>query len=112
MQQVRTLGEQNQALVIRIQELTQELGAVRTERVARTHSSIVDTRVIGKRDHFSGGSSWRDWSVVMRAYIQAQNPDLVELMKKAETTDDPVDNAALSVEGRASSTQLYYILVM
>eukprot|EP00971_Amphidinium_carterae_P261189 5181672-Amphidinium_carterae.1 len=48
----------------------------------------------------------------MRAYIQAQNPDLVELMKKAETTDDPVDNAVLSVEGRASSTQLYYILVM
>eukprot|EP00971_Amphidinium_carterae_P002447 48399-Amphidinium_carterae.1 len=102
MQQVLALGDQNQALVARVQELTQELGTVRGERAVRTHSSILDTRVIGKPDHFSGGSSWRDWSVVMRAFLQAQNPDLTELMKKAETTNDPVDNAALSVDGRAS----------
>eukprot|EP00971_Amphidinium_carterae_P334404 6469680-Amphidinium_carterae.1 len=48
----------------------------------------------------------------MRAYTQAQNPELTDLMNKAETTDEPVDNLAMSVEARAASVQLYYILVM
>eukprot|EP00971_Amphidinium_carterae_P082050 1623115-Amphidinium_carterae.4 len=109
-QQVLVLTEQNQSLHGRIQDLTRELSTVRGG--PRTSTSLVDTRVIGKPDHFSGGSSWRDWSVVMRAYTQAQNPDLTELMNKAENTDDPVDNAVLSVEAKAASTQLYYILVM
>eukprot|EP00971_Amphidinium_carterae_P180924 3589156-Amphidinium_carterae.1 len=111
IRQVQTLSEQNQALHARVQDLNRELTTVRGERVTRTGASMVDTRVIGKPEHFSGGSGWRDWSV-LRAYTQVQNPDLTEFMTKAETTDEPVENVALSVEGRAASMQLYYTLIM
>ena len=70
-------------------------------------ASVVDTRGLGKPDSFDGsGSKWRDWKVVMTSYTAACNGELATLMAKAETTEEPVVNAALSTLGEREASEL------
>ena len=73
--------------------------------------NIVDTRMLGKPDHFNG-QHWRDWSTVFKAYTAATDPRLGVAMIAAEDRDSSVLNATLSTEQAALSTQLYYMLIM
>ena len=80
------------------------------------YQNLVDTRLIGKPDHFDGGNSWRDWSTIFRSYTAAVSPRLGELMALAEIHDGiangPILNVGLNAADKGLSTQLHYILVM
>jgi hypothetical protein len=122
----QTQQQTEQALQQRLQAMEGELLAQRAAnaqlqaQVSRAAAStpaqrsVVDTRGLGKPDSFDGAAAkWRDWKVVMTSYTAACNTDLASLMTKAETTEDPVVNAALSTLGeREASEQLAFILVM
>ena len=77
-------------------------------------ASVIDTRGLGKQDSFDGsGAKWRDWKVVMTSYTAACNGELALLMRKAEMTQEPLENAALAtLVERQASEQLAFILVM
>ena len=50
----------------------------------------IDTRVLGRPDHFEGvPGTWRDWSTVFRAYAAAYEPRLEQLMRDVESKSDP-----------------------
>ena len=53
-------------------------GSLRTAASA-LESRLVDTRVIGKPDMYYGErEKWRDWSMVLKAYMMAVDPDYVD----------------------------------
>ena len=83
---------------------------------AQSHGprSTVDTRGLGKLETFDGSAGkWRDWKVVMRSYTAACHERLGALMDRAETTDQPVQNAVLQNAGeKEASEQLAFVLVM
>ena len=51
----------------------------------------IDTRVLGRPDHFEGiPGTWRDWSTVFRAYAAACEPRLEQLMRdRSPVGSDP-----------------------
>ena len=77
---------------------------------------LVDTRVLGKPDHFDGSvNKWADWSVILRAYCSVAHPGLGPLMEMAEAADEatePVRASLPTTADRDAATQLYYILVL
>ena len=76
-------------------------------------ADILDTRVLGKPEHFSGDQkSWRDWAIVMRSYAGLVDNQLSTLMRNAETSIVPVLNATLEDPQERSSFRLYHILLM
>ncbi len=77
-------------------------------------ATVVDTRGLGKLVLFDGSSpQWRDRKVVMTSCTAACNTELAALMTKAETTEDPVMNAALTTLGEhEASEQLVFILLV
>eukprot|EP00971_Amphidinium_carterae_P352084 6492417-Amphidinium_carterae.2 len=120
-EQIQLVLEQNQELHARLEAVTQQLATVQAAQASQPvapapRSSItppIDTRVLGKPDHFDGSTNaWKDWSTVLRAYSGAVNPELQRHMLRAETTEDAVDNLALSVDASSASQTLYYILIM
>ena len=109
-EQAQALLQQNQALAAELAALRQEMDAMRAAGFGAPRTGI-DTKALGKPDHFSG-PGWRDWSIVFRSYMAALQPGLSALMEKAEHSEDVVTNAALSPDQIAASTQLYFCLVM
>ena len=68
--------------------------------------AVVDTRVIGKQDHFDvDPMKYADWSFKLRSYLGAVDQRYQEELTKTEA-------ANLGSEESALSTQMYYILVM
>ena len=76
--------------------------------------ATVDTRTLGKPDHFNGGDKdWGDWPIVFRSYAAAVSNVLGTWMPWSEAQDVIVMNEALgSQEAIGASRQLYYILIM
>eukprot|EP00971_Amphidinium_carterae_P194206 3853846-Amphidinium_carterae.1 len=127
-EQVTLLLEQNQELHQRIEAMTNQMAALQQQQqrqqqqpapvgnagnAAQRGAAAIDTRHLGKPDHFDGSSAaWKDWSTVVRAYTGAVNGDLPRHTQRAETTEDPVDNLSLSVDASGASQTLYYILIM
>ena len=62
----------------RIQDLQNRLDAQPPPTAPMGSQGLVDTRLIGKPDHFDGGNSWRDWSTIFRSYTAAVSPRLCE----------------------------------
>eukprot|EP00971_Amphidinium_carterae_P240668 4777720-Amphidinium_carterae.2 len=123
-EQLRLVLQQNAEMKMAMEGMNQRLVEAETRlttaRSGATASTtttpalpapIVDMRMLGKPDSFSG-QNWRDWSIVTRSYAAACCPVLAPLMEAAAQTEDVVDNVGLSVDQRQASTQLYYILVM
>ena len=73
---------------------------------------VVDSRLLGKPDHFDGSAHWRDWSVVFRSYASAVNSRLGQLIAAAEQSTTPVLTAAMASPDSEWSQQLYHMLVM
>ena len=87
-------------------------GTAAQPSAASTGAPTIDTRLIGKPDNFDGQKGWKDWSVVMRSYMSALNPNASNYMRNAEQSTTPELNATLSHEQTKFSTQLFYILVI
>eukprot|EP00971_Amphidinium_carterae_P319662 6353145-Amphidinium_carterae.1 len=120
-EQIQLVLEQNRELHARLEAVTQQLATVQAAQAAQpavpaprvSATPTIDTRALGKPDHFDGSTNaWKDWSTVLRAYSGAVNPELQRHMHRAETTEDAVDNLALSVDASSASQTLYYILIM
>ena len=111
-EQFQALMAQNQELQAGLLALQGRLQTAEQRLGARQPGSQIDVRTLGKPEAFNGTGSWKDWSVVMRAYTAACYPEIVALMEMAEVTDDPVENSILRADARGLSVQLYYILVM
>ena len=74
---------------------------------------MVDTRLLGKPEKWNGtDAAWKDWRFVVRAYLQAAMPTIGDLLDRAEGDTTQVECEHLSVEEKASSQQLYYVLVL
>ena len=87
-------------------------GSLRTA-VSPFESRLVDTRVIGKPDMYYGErEKWRDWSMVLKAYMMAVDPDYVDAYGVMDHDATPRNNASLSPRSKKMSMQLYYVLVM
>ena len=72
----------------------------------------IDTRLIWKREAFDGLKGQRDWSIVMKAYLTAFNPQAQAFLRQAEDATLPTLNAVVFQDAARFSGQLYYILVM
>eukprot|EP00971_Amphidinium_carterae_P084338 1669356-Amphidinium_carterae.1 len=92
--------EGSEGMMKESQQLQSEVLRLRQGRLcSRSHTQFVDTKVLGKPDMFSGeGASWKDWSIVFRAYVEA--------LAGTECTLAALGAAA------AASRQLYLILLM
>ena len=76
-------------------------------------SRLVDTRVIGKPDMYYGErEKWKDWSMILKAYMMAVDPAYVDSFERLEHDVTPMPNAAMSPRSTKLSVQLYYVLVM
>ena len=77
---------------------------------------LVDTRVLGKPDKFSGGienrANWFQWARVLTAYCTTLRIAYGPLMKEAETRDTPILSPDPSEQTTALSVQLYMMLIM
>ena len=119
--QMSTPSQQNHELAIHVQALQQRADtaeAALAQAQSRTSSAYsnpvpaIDTRIIGKPDTFDGHKGWKDWSIVLKSYAGAINPNLQLLMEQAAQAASPMLNATLSHDQAQLSAQLYYILVM
>eukprot|EP00971_Amphidinium_carterae_P044433 873851-Amphidinium_carterae.3 len=117
------LQQQNQQLYAMMTQMQAEMTQMRQAQgqasvqaaPSRAQAGAIDTRLIGKPETFSGGGSgpsWKDWSIVMRSYATVSVPALGPLSQKAQQTDDPIGNAALSVDQAQASAQMFYLLIM
>ena len=83
-----------------------------------THTSAnVDTRTLGRPDHFDGNErDWGDWSVVLRAYCTLVNATLQKLMDDAENPDVPdVDlkhDDTFEDDDKMACESLFHMLVL
>ena len=111
LQEQRALIETLSSTVTALQSQSSSVAGTGSAMPAAHRTGIVDTRVLGKPDHFSG-QNWRDWSTVFRAYTAATDPRLGQAMASAEVMDTPCLNVSLSTEQAALSTHLYYMLIM
>ena len=76
-------------------------------------SRLVDTRVIGKPDMFFGErEKWKDWSMVLKAYMMAVDPQYVGAFERLDNAAVTMHNASVSPRSHQLSVQLYYVLVM
>ena len=67
------------------------------QRANPIRESLVDTKLLGKPDKFSGeldenakykdGVTWENWSFVLSAYCMAVDPHMAELMRDAAKMD-------------------------
>ena len=74
---------------------------------------IVDTRTLGKPEVFKGDpTEFPDWCFIFRSYMSCVNVEFNDLMDRAERSQMPLPNRALSESERALSGQLYFVLVM
>ena len=74
---------------------------------------LVDTRVIGKPDMFFGErEKWKDWSMVLKAYMMAVDAEYVEAFGRLDSAAVTMLNGSLSPRSSKLSVQLYYVLVM
>lgn len=90
-----------------------EMSAVQAASTGRGDSGLIDSRVIGKPETFSGEhAKWKDWSVKFRSYAAAHNERLGKRLKEVEELTEKVLNAAQTPEDARASISLYYILVM
>ena len=111
-QMMNRLQQQQEAM----QQMQAELVAMRAERAAPppqpAEPPAIDTRMLGKPEHFDGQKGWKDWAVVMRSYLTAVNMNAPAWLAEAEQTDTALGNATLGTEKARFSAQLYYVLVM
>ena len=71
---------------------------------------MIDTRTLGKPDIYTGDENkWQDWKVVVKAYCSVVNP---RMGNHAEDAQNQVLNSMLDERDRATSQQLYYILLL
>jgi hypothetical protein len=113
LQQQETLVAQLQAdrqqLMIQLQGMSQLQGATPPP----TRHGVVDTRVIGKPEQYSGDPmKFADWSFKMRAYLGAVDQRYQTELQTTESSSVAMLNATMTQEQVGLSTQLYYILVM
>eukprot|EP00971_Amphidinium_carterae_P287740 5712331-Amphidinium_carterae.1 len=76
---------------------------------------LVDTKLLTKPSVFKGSDAeWQLWAFKFRAYCGAVDPKLLEAMQRAEAAADmrALRNASLTAGEQATSTQLYYLLVL
>ena len=87
---------------------------------SRSSHSLIDTRVLGKPNVFSGDTAdpknpWMQWSFVAKAYFAAVDMRLAALLTAASDRSEdtaPIDNATLITEEAQLSTTVYYALCM
>ena len=71
-------------------------GSLRTAASA-LESRLVDTRVIGKPDMYYGErEKLRDWSMVLKAYMMAVDPDYVDAFDVMDHDATPRNDASLN----------------
>jgi len=100
--------------------LNSELGTLRASQgqtpaqpTRQLVGALVDTRVLGKPDHFSGDATkFADWSFKLKAYMAAIDHRYQSCFAIAESSAAPVLIVNLDPAEAALSTQLYYVLVM
>ena len=74
---------------------------------------IVDNRTLGKPEVFKGDATeFPDWCFIFRSYMSCINVAYNDLMDRAERSQTPLPNRALSETERTLSGQLYFVLVM
>ena len=110
-QQIADLQNQIQALTLQVQQQQQGGGVQGLGGQPRRLG--VDTRTLGRPDHFEGtDAKWRDWAVVFRSYCALVDPLLTGLMQAAEVQPDPALRARLATDQeRDASTALYHLLL-
>ena len=90
-----------------------EATASASPRKTDLESRLVDTRVIGKPDMFFGErEKWKDWSMVLKAYMMAVDPEYVGAFERLDNAAVTLHNASVSPRSSKLSVQLYYVLVM
>ena len=127
MARLIALEESQQRIQRENAELRNELNQARGERDEATEraqasaqapastrpNDTVDTRLIGRPETFDGkDENWSSFALVLKAYVAAISPRMLELIKKSEDPAFDVDNALLSNEDERWSCQLYYVLAM
>ena len=127
MARLIALEESQQRIQRENAELRNELNQARGERDEATEraqasaqapastrpNDTVDTRLIGRPETFDGkDENWASFALVLKAYVAAISPRMLELIKKSEDPAFDVDNALLSNEDERWSCQLYYVLAM
>ena len=102
----------NEIDVLRSQIGTEPAASVGS-RPPDLESRLVDTRVIGKPDMFFGErEKWKDWSMVLKAYMMAVDPEYVGAFERLDNAAVTLHNASVSPRSSKLSVQLYYVLVM
>jgi hypothetical protein len=100
------------------EDARQQSAALATQLAASTsapssNARSFDSRQFGKPETFDGSKGWREWSIVMRAYIGTLDPTANRWLKWAEEHETPLLCLThLNAEQTAFSTRLYYALIM
>ncbi len=73
----------------------------------------IDTRTLGKPDHFDGSDAkWRDWCIVFKSYSALVNPKLRDAMEQAAQSTTPVTIILIQEpEIKEASSELYHLLI-
>ena len=109
-----TLKEQDRNEIAGLRsQIGAEAVASASSRPPGLESRLVDTRVIGKPDWFFGErEKWKGWSMVLKAYMMAVNPEYVGAFERLDKAAITLHNDSLSTRSSKLSVQLYYVLVM
>ena len=107
--QIQALTTENQSLTTRLASSA----STSPQRPPDPRASLVDTRLLGKPENFSGDpQKYPGWSFKLKAYLGAIDVRYQALMAHVEQSSGPLLNVGLSPEEAQLSTQLYYVLVM
>ena len=110
--QVMSQQETTQAIASATQALTTAAQAIGTKGGSGSDGNLMELKSIGKPDIYNGDKAkWKDWKVVMLAYVAGVSPDLEVLMRHAESSASPVRSNTLDEPQKRLSKQLNYWLI-
>ena len=112
-ERLKVAGELKSEITVMRSQMRAEPAASASSRQPGLDGRLVDTRVIGKPDMFFGErEKWKDWSMVLKAYMMAVDAEYVEAFGRLDSAAVTMLNGSLSPRSSKLSVQLYYVLVM
>ena len=103
-------------LVSSVREMVTQQGTTQTRSSTEPDGGRFDLRQLGKPELFynDGKVTWRDWSIVFRAFAIASRTNMKGVLEWGEVASEDTEalNAAMSDSQRSLSQELYYMLTM
>ena len=72
---------------------------------------LVDTRLLGKPRTYGGNKAeWTQWKYVLRSYLGAVNPDLLQPLQESEVALNPIVLDALEDKQQGNARTISFVL--